>query len=76
MRIIQLETAVGAAMKNFDGAHGKFKILILLATVSCKNLLVHQGDNWSPSSFAAVIWVVTQRGVLRDKECHAMRSVA
>ena len=23
MRIIQLETAVGAAMKNFEGAHGK-----------------------------------------------------
>lgn len=22
MRVIQLETAVGAAMKNFDGAHG------------------------------------------------------
>lgn len=28
MRIIQLETAVGAAMKNFEGAHGKIKIRI------------------------------------------------
>jgi len=31
MRIIQLETAVGAAMKNFEGAHGKIKIRILPA---------------------------------------------
>ena len=29
MRIIQLETAVGAAMKNFEGAHGRIKIRIL-----------------------------------------------
>jgi len=29
MRIIQLETAVGAAMKNFEGAHGKIKRRIL-----------------------------------------------
>jgi len=28
MRIIQLETAVGAAMKNFEGAHGNIKIRI------------------------------------------------
>ena len=42
MRIIQLETAVGAAMKNFEGAHGKIKIRILLFGVRCKNLLIYQ----------------------------------